>query len=269
MPNNLLTRAVKRVSAFRQRKRRIFTPQNRLSAQGQMISRGVVSLFNPQMTESELKTQAKKNAKRTILTEKNSIMGRLIMHRKSDAIYDPIFNVVSVLNEKRTSAHQTDILAHEYGHKHAQKESHLITANALGAYFDKTMVSENEKKLIQTKRGWSFDPVLDYFQKIANGIKPASIEHKRLESLFDYSISEFGGLLGEKTVLLDLKTKKPGLGLFVIRELSKGLPFSVAMQDALKGKFDNELIEWTKKNPLLVRMLKRRLTKILLSTPSQ
>ena len=57
-------------------KRSIFTPQNKMKADGQMISRGVVNLLQPNLNNQTLRTTSKEDVKRTHLTKRDSYTSR-------------------------------------------------------------------------------------------------------------------------------------------------------------------------------------------------
>jgi hypothetical protein len=170
---------------------------------------------------------------------------------------------VTILDTKVATPRKRPVLAHEYGHKHATLKDNYITANAFQTYFERINNTKNNSQEalgqweeILTSQG--LIPKIDERQKkVRRILKNPFLEHRKLKSLKGHSVSEFGLAMGKNAMMIEIKAKKPGLGLFVIRDLSKGIPFSVAMKQALNGEYDKELIEWINKNPRLARIIAR------------
>ncbi len=282
MQNTLLTRTARRIKNYNIKRKPIFTPQNRLRADTQIISRGIVSLFKPSKSTQGISRSAKRGAGRTYLRGKNNIVGLLLRAMKTDAAHNPLFKETIFIDNGKREFRSTRAYkyAHEMGHVHvAQAKGNNLAANALGIYFE-SMFPERINTAHQKEgnlRNWAekfgLPPLfgikgektrenLDRKQAIARA-KSTKLdilgfnEHTNRKSLNGESISDVGERIGDFAIAIEMKANKPGLGLFVIRETANGTPFSQTIENALNGKYNAELEKWIQKNPRLVRMIAR------------
>jgi hypothetical protein len=251
-----------------------------MRAEGQMISRGIHSLNNPNQNPANVRRTAKRDAKNTVLINADSKLGRAYEMKGSSGKFLRSGEVL--IDDNMARAERAGALAHEYGHKHTQnKRTNHITANALGAYFDKMFPNlPGEVKWKQMgELNYFFEMVpaefnpkesaprrIDARQRLAErtvrNLEKSNIplnqkEYAPIAEKLDGTVADTGYLLGEKAVQLEVMTRKPGIGLFVIRELAKGRKYSVVVQQAREGRFDRELIQWAQKNPRLMSMIRR------------
>jgi len=281
MTNNLLQRTARRIRNYNIKRKPIFTQQNKLRTDAQIVSRGIISLFNPNKSTQKVSKMAKRSAGRTYLRGKNSIAGLLFRSMKAEAGYNPLFRETIIIDNGRkvVASELAAKYAHEMGHVHvAQAKGNNLAASALGVYFE-SMFPERINTANQNGgnlRKWAenFVPlfgvqgkktmqILDRRQSIARAKSFTKLdffglnEHSNRRSLNGESISDVGERIGDIALAIELKANKPGLGLFVIRKTANGIPLSQTLENALSGKYDSELEKWKLANPQLTRMIAR------------
>jgi len=141
-------------------------------------------------------------------------------------------------------------------------KNHLCTASAIELYFSKPCYSSQVTKS-QFQSALKRSALIE--AAFASEAMHAAI--KRQEGMRDAeyrvflrgkSFRSIGAILGQIAIRVEHETRKPGIGMFVIREVSKGIAVSRTIDGAVKGKYEAERRIWLGRHPIIRDFIIRR-----------
>lgn len=153
------------------------------------------------------------------------------------------------------------VVGHESAHmlggeqKGLVGNNEIIAASAIGRYFlslgrisdstiNKPLVSNSTRRGIEKVcQEGEYEKAVKMHKNLRAAEYEPFIEGK--------SLSYFGRALGVLALTVEEELKMPGIGLFVIREVSKGRGIQDTISNAKNGKFSRELITWFGRHPSL------------------
>jgi len=256
------------------KRKKLFTPQNRLRAlaREQMIS--LVSLFNKQFNEPHLLGAASKIRGLAKETNYADLSQEVIDYgdRKENGAKGRARNTgievdYSVSQSLRDRVELHSITAHEITHVlsahpglHLGKndfvtahsiETYLGNLGLLGQYGVGDLATGKELNffLEQSFRRQAYRETLEALGS------PMRAEY--VPYLGGKSFADIGKTLGKIALGMEAVTGKPALGLFVIREVSNGAPLQKTLRRALKQDFEKERVRWMTLHSLMRRFILR------------
>ncbi|MFA5930810.1 MAG: hypothetical protein WC821_00695 [archaeon] len=266
MPRNFLSKAYSRARVKVIKRVSKPTQQNRLRVDAKIISRGLLTLFNPSMSLSQADAVSKATAKKVYLTS-------FMFGRKYDGTYFPLTGHIRVNKKDFTFSRRTSIIAHELIHKQLLGKGDPIWANSFGGYFGFIFPltrNQHGKSQIKPKnpldlKAWARNEALfgengkTEITLVEKDIKKLSsqpyIREYKTEKLVPESPNGLGYRIGTYALAFEIRFGKPGIGLMILKETANGTPFSLAVRNAEEGKYDQALNSWKEKNPFMNKYL--------------
>ena len=155
----------------------------------------------------------------------------------------------------KNSSDLVGITLHELSHKLHLGQNHYVTSNAFSHYFDFLERLDKYKStyasLVDLKESKEFVEELEKScsrKNFLDSVKELRKVHgvgKGLNLILEYNGShanipyrDVGMALANLATIVEVQKKRPGIGLFLIRDISRGVPIEVSLRKIFRGDYE-------------------------------
>jgi len=244
----------------------VFSPNSRIQALTREQLLAITDLFKMNKRNSKFFESLSKLTELSLRTSYADLSAQKTSQSKEGARIrgmaskDQIFVDHSVVATRANRVNTRAVIGHESIHMLGERQmgsvgnNELLTANAVGEYLLKlgeidgiglhsiNITGRTQKLIEEALEVGKYNSVLN-----KNNWNFRHAEYN--PSVGGNSFSELGRILGNLALKIESEIKVPGIGLFIIRDVSKGEEIQATLNKARAGEFNRELVSWLGRHP--------------------